>query len=107
MKITFIDEYEETVAEIDSMPIPRVGDSVYVDSDTFFVTNVTWDLNEKEIYVSLSERKIAEQKDVAIVGSDGLTEAHLASEKANQALKETRRLRTDILTIRQFLRAKK
>ena len=107
MKVTFIDEYDEELLITESGPVPRVDDSVLIDEEKYYVKDVTWNINTQQVKVMLSETQKHERKEEPVVITSGLKEAKLAIEKADRALKETKTLRTELVTVRQFLKAKK
>jgi len=107
MKVNFIDEYDEELLEIESGPIPRVDDLVIIDEEKYYVTDVIWNINNRDVSVMISETKNHKRKEPPLKEDGYSDKAREAIESANKALKEVKSLRNEVSNIRQYLKEKK
>jgi hypothetical protein len=105
MKVIFVDEYDEVIERLETTVIPRVGETVFVNDDYFYVKEVIWNILFDSVRLVLSEEKMKEKKETTEAVKSGLDEAFAAQKDATQALKETKSLRNSMADIRQYLRS--
>ena len=104
MRVKYVDEYGDELADLRADIMPRHQDRVVVKQDTYFVKDIIWDLDEEIVTVELSfssEKAVKEEAPVV----NNLHESKLALQKAEQALKETKSLKAELFTVRQFVKS--
>lgn len=108
MIIQYIDEYDEELLEQESMMVPRLKDRICIDNDYYFVTDIVWNLNQKKIIISLSENiKSDKPKESKVHDNGALSEAKQAAKLAEKALKETKDIKDEFISLRQFIKSQK
>lgn len=106
MIINFFDEYDECVFRGLTDHAPRIGETVIIDDNSYFVKNVVHEFSSSqigaaELNIILSE--MPQREKTAITISAPINESAKAEQLANKALKEVKTLRNDFLNLRGYI----
>lgn len=108
MKIRYLTEYEEILGEFDSDSFARIGESVFINNEDWYVINIRWHPSIYLVEIYLAEEPPKQQKVAEnITNAVESQNANKALSSTKQALKETKVLRRELFSIRQHLRTKK
>lgn len=113
MQIRYLDQYEETLLEIDSPYMPRLGESVYMgNTDEWVVTKIFWNADSfiGVVILTLAEEMfgIKEEKNTDLTDRLNRLQDTIIKEKGDreELRRKVRQLNEQIVSIRTHIKHK-